>query len=133
VTSAPLVASEQFGLGGPDTVKGYYFKEITGDNAFNVNAELRGLPIPDNEVLQLSLGFDYGFIQQRNPQPGQPKFQSLMGYGPGVRINYPFNIESRPNYFALRFDVGFPISPSKNDNGNRDTRPIYYVSMSVRF
>jgi len=130
VSSAPLVASEQFGLGGPDTVRGYQYREIIGDNVFNVGTELRVLPIPDNEILQLSLGFDYGFVQQRKPAPGERKFQGLMGYGPGVRLNVPFDIASRTNYFSVRFDVGFPISPSKN---SENTRPVYYVLTSLRF
>jgi len=130
VSSAPLVASEQFGLGGPDTVRGYQYREIIGDNVFNVGTELRVLPIPDNETLQLSLGFDYGFVQQRKPAPGERKFQGLMGYGPGVRLNVPFDIASRTNYSSVRFDVGFPISPSKN---SEDIRPVYYVLTSLRF
>jgi hemolysin activation/secretion protein len=130
VTSAPLVASEQFGLGGPDTVKGYTYKEIVGDSIFNVGSEIRVLPIPGNEIFQLSLGFDYGFVQQRKPAEGQAKFDSRMGYGPGIRLNLPFKIGSRTNYFSTRFDVGFPISPSKNFENER---PVYYVATSLRF
>jgi hemolysin activation/secretion protein len=135
VTSAPLVASEQFGIGGPDTVRGYRFKELIGDNAFNAGAELRVLPIPGdyNEAVQLSLGLDYGLVQQRKPAVGQDKFQSLLGYGPGIKVNLPFNIFSRTNYFTARFDVGFPINPSKIDNRTSNTRPVYYVSTALRF
>ena len=131
VTSAALVASEQFGLGGPDTVRGYQFRQVLGDNAFNLGTELRVLPIPDNEILQLSMSYDYGFVQYRKPVPeGVPKFQGLMGYGPGIRLNVPFELWSRSNYFSVRFDVGFPISPSKN---SENTRPVYYVQTAVRF
>jgi hemolysin activation/secretion protein len=136
VTSAPLVVSEQFSLGGPDTVKGYHFRELVGDNGFNAGAELRVLPIPGeradekSEIFQLSLGIDYGLVEQRKPAPGEDKTQRILGYGPGVRLNVPFEIFSRKNYFWTNFDVGFPISPSKNADGSR---PVYYVQTGVRF
>jgi len=135
VTSRLLPASEQFGIGGPDTVRGYRFKELLGDNAFTAGTELRALPIPGeyNEVVQLSLGLDYGLVQQRKPAVGQEKFQSLLGYGPGIKLNVPFNAFSRTNYFNARFDVGFPISPSKIDNRTSSVRPVYYVQTSLRF
>ena len=136
ISSASLVASEQFALGGPNTVRGYAFKEFIGDNAFNAGAELRLLPLPgersgeQSELLQLSLGLDYGLVQQKNPQPGLDKFQSFLGYGPGVRLNLPFNIASRKTYYWVNFDVGFPITPAKTSNGSR---PVYYVQTGLRF
>jgi hemolysin activation/secretion protein len=119
-------------LGGPDTVKGYQFRQNLGDNAFVSNAELRILPFTgeNSELFQFSLGYDYGLVQNRNPDVGQQKFLSLMGYGPGVRIYYPFNVYERPMNATLRFDVGFPISPSLNSIG---TRPVYYVQTAIRF
>lgn len=132
-TADPLVASEQFGIGGPDTVRGYRFKELVGDNGLNSSFELRVLPIPDNEILQLAIGIDHGLVQQREPAPGQEKYQSLLGYGPGVRLNLPFMIYERPTNFAIRFDVGFPISPSKIDNRTSSVRPVYYVNTALRF
>ncbi len=132
ISSAPLVASEQFGLGGPDTVKGYRFREVVGDNAFNANAELRVLPLSGqyNEAVQLSLGLDYGLIQQRKPAAEQQKYQSRLGYGPGLRFNWPFTVASRPSSFSVRFDAGFPITPAKNADGRR---PFYYVQTALRF
>ena len=135
VASAPLAASEQFSIGGPDTVRGYRFKERIGDNAFNSGIELRALPIPGeySEAVQLSLGLDYGFVQQRKPVDGVRKFEKLLGYGPGVRLNLPFKIAERPTYFSVRFDIGFPISPSTIDNRTSNSKPVYYVQTALRF
>jgi hemolysin activation/secretion protein len=41
IADQPLVATEQFGAGGNDTVRGYLDRERTGDNAYLVQAELR--------------------------------------------------------------------------------------------
>jgi hemolysin activation/secretion protein len=135
VSSAPLVASEQFTIGGPDTVRGYRYKERMGDNAFNSTIELRALPVPGeySEAVQLVMGLDYGFVQQRKQVKGVPEFDKLLGFGPGVRLTLPFKIAERPSYFSVRFDIGFPINPVKIDNRTSDSRPVYYVQTALRF
>jgi hemolysin activation/secretion protein len=41
IASQPLVATEQFGAGGVDTVRGYLDRENVGDNAYDLQLELR--------------------------------------------------------------------------------------------
>ena len=41
IASQPLIATEQFGAGGVDTVRGYLDRENVGDNAYDLQVELR--------------------------------------------------------------------------------------------
>jgi hemolysin activation/secretion protein len=104
VADGPLVSSEQFSAGGLDTVRGYLESETLGDDGVAATFEFRG---PDvGAWLQSNLknetgdgparftvfnecrlfGFaDGGFVDIRNPLPGQQSQFSLASYGVGSR------------------------------------------------
>ncbi|MBI2989003.1 MAG: hypothetical protein HYY45_19750 [Deltaproteobacteria bacterium] len=123
ISSASLVATEQFGIGGPNSVRGYTQREIVADEGFNASSELRLSVIPESDLIQLVSFIDYGSIHQREPAQGQDKFQSLLGYGPGLRLSLPLNL-------SFRFDVGFPITPSENQ---KKIDPVYYLQASIKY
>ena len=122
VTTSNLMPTEQYGLGGYNTVRGYDERVANGDNAWVVNVEFRTPPgsiakIFDNQEIEdriQFLGFwDYGFVGFNNAQPGQSSTY-LMGVGPGLR----YNID---RFLSVQFDWGFQLmrTPPGSKVGNR--------------
>ena len=122
ITTSNLMPTEQYGLGGYNTVRGYDERVANGDNAWVVNVEFRTPPgsiakIFDNQEIDdriQFLGFwDYGFVGFNNAQPGQSSTY-LMGVGPGLR----YNID---RFVSVQFDWGFQLmqTPPGSKVGNR--------------
>ncbi len=111
-SSQNLLPSEQFGLGGFDTVRGYEERQLSTDNAVLGSVEFRtaGYHLMKHtrklkkvqDALQFLAFFDYGYGRNHTPIPGEWKHQYLMGAGPGVR----YVIDP---YLSLRFDWGFKL------------------------
>lgn len=112
-SSTPLLPSEQIGIGGYDTVRGYDEREFTADSGVIANAALYtpsfpvlGLiwkKIPDS--LRFLVFFDYGRGLNIDPIPQTSKDDDLMSVGPGIR----YTISS---YLQGRLDWGFKLHRS---------------------
>ncbi len=109
-SSKNLLPSEQFGLGGFNTVRGYQERLVNRDNAVCLNGELR---IPSFSILHHAsrkihddltfLGFvDYGLGKDHQPVEGKGKWQPLLGVGPGARYIIG-------NFLTARIDWAFPL------------------------
>jgi hemolysin activation/secretion protein len=104
----PLLAIEQIGVGGQDTVRGYRQDLLLADNGAIASAELR-LPIftpPDSkQVLQIVpfLDFGVGWNQPNNPSTN-PTPSSIFAGGLGLRYQNGEN-------FTARLDYGIPFTP----------------------
>ncbi len=122
-STRPLVATEEFFIGGADSVRGYPPGEFLGDDGYNVSTEIRVSPLPDQEIFQLAFFVDHGGVSIKDPPPGIKKYNHLTGGGFGFRLNLPYNINGR-------FDVGFPIQPVEVSSGER---PTLYIQAAVRF
>jgi hemolysin activation/secretion protein len=122
-STRPLVVTEQFFIGGADSVRGYPLGEFLGDDGYNVSTELRVSPLPNQEILQLAFFVDHGGVSIKDPPPGVKKSHQLTGAGYGFRLSLPYNINGR-------FDLGFPVKPAKASNGDR---PSLYIQAAVRF
>ena len=91
IATDPLLASQQYSLGGIDTVRGYFVNEVVRDSGFAVGIEYR-YPLldlwdrerirgPDDMSLELVPFFDYGYGVNHSRQPrgrrqrhaGQPR------------------------------------------------------------
>ena len=124
LASTPLMPTEQYGLGGYNTVRGYDERSANGDNAYVFNVELRTPPgsifkIFGNQEVDDSfqfLGFfDYGFVGNIKPVAGTPEQTVyLMSVGPGLR----YNID---RFVSVRFDWGFQLhqAPIGSVTGSR--------------
>jgi hemolysin activation/secretion protein len=124
LASAALMPTEQYGLGGYNTVRGYDERSANGDNAYVFNTELRTPPgsifkIFDNQEVddsfQFLAFFDYGFVGNIKPVPGTPEQTVfLMSVGPGLR----YNID---RFVSVRFDWGFQLhqAPIGSVTGSR--------------
>lgn len=120
LSSEVLLQSEEFGLGGYDTVRGYAEREFNADNALCINFEIRTPPlsllkffnvcgVQDNLYFLAFLDYGLGNINDRhqhskmvNANPKIPKFVNMLGVGPGMR--YTIN-----KYLAFRFDWGINL------------------------
>lgn len=127
----PLVVSEQFALGGNDSVRGYPPFEFMGDRGYTGTLEARfkmpflegtGDPFEGNtsafDIFQLALFIDSGEMYREEAQFGERHAQVLTGGGVGIRVEYPGS-------FSLRLDVAWPlteIDPSTDDE------PTIYLS-----
>jgi len=101
-----LIPSEQFSLGGYNTVRGYEESVFVGDNGICANLELRARPISFFRKAKDELTFlafiDYGWAYNYHAFDGITKTARLLGAGPGVRYNI------NP-YFSVRADYGFKL------------------------
>jgi hemolysin activation/secretion protein len=110
-SNSNLLGSEQFGLGGYQTVRGYDEREANGAEGWLLSNEIRTPPIslgemvgfPElNDQLQFLAFWDYGVTGNRTLLPGEDPNLILSGVGPGVR--YAIN-----PYLSVRFDYGFQL------------------------
>lgn len=113
LASANLLSSEQFSLGGFNSVRGYEEREVNVDNGLIFNLELRTPPLSlfslsenwkrkGRDQLRFLLFFDYGYGQNHKRFDGEKRFPPLMGVGPGLR----YAIEK---YLSLRVDYGWNL------------------------
>ncbi len=103
----PLLALEQIGLGGQDTVRGYRQDLLLADNGVIASAEVR-LPIfasPERkQVLQVVpfLDFGWGWNKPNNPSPN-PTPSTIASGGLGLRYQAGDN-------FSAKLDYGIPFT-----------------------
>jgi hemolysin activation/secretion protein len=119
IANENLLGSEQLGLGGYDTVRGYDEREANGDTGYFLSAEVRTPGVSIGEVLGFKtftdslqfLGFiDYGGVSIYTNHTYPEIYQAttnqnftLMSVGPGVR--YSIN-----PYFSARLDYGWQMT-----------------------
>jgi hemolysin activation/secretion protein len=102
--SGPLLPSEQFSLGGYDTVRGYKERDFLADNAICINLEARAprlTPLRKGELIFLGFtdfGAGYNFQSEQSSQTKQ----FLWSAGLGVRYNWA-------SYLQIRADYGFQL------------------------
>jgi hemolysin activation/secretion protein len=119
IADQPLVSSEQFSLGGMDTVRGYLESETLGDWGTSATVELRTPNLPEWLLTATSgdskpdrsklAGFDewrlfafgdVGQVRTLEPLPGQQAFFFLASYGVGTSFKL-FNHLSGSAVFAM--------------------------------
>lgn len=94
IADQPLIATEQFGAGGVDTVRGYLDRERFGDNAYALQFELRTpsyrgfLRGRMKERVQATLFWDSAELWLQE-DPNDPRTSSrLQSYGVGIRAGF---------------------------------------------
>jgi len=111
-SDANLLPSEELGLGGYETVRGYDEREANGDNGYLVSTEVATPPISPAGLCGLKavkdqlqfFGFvDYGGTSYHNITASDTNTNvNLLSVGPGLR--YVIN-----PYVSVRFDYGFQM------------------------
>jgi hemolysin activation/secretion protein len=117
-TEDVLVSGEQYGIGGPDSVRGYQLREVAGDRGYSGQAELytpdfaRGTGLTDDYKLR-ALGFyDWGTVSNNAPLAGELTRDSIASFGVGARLTYK-------KLVSLRFDLAHIRQETANrENGS---------------
>jgi hemolysin activation/secretion protein len=91
VSNQSLVNSEQFSLGGQDTVRGYLESEVLADEAIAGSVEIRSPPLeqylgPDVNSWRVFLFTDCGWGAIVDPLPDQQPNFTLLSAGAGTRL-----------------------------------------------
>lgn len=97
-----LLPSEEMGLGGDDTVRGYEPYSVQGDRGWNLQTELRSPAIAffgdDGPALQPFAFVDAGHVWNRLDQVGEVQAGLLSSVGVGVRFQWSRFVTARLTY-----------------------------------
>jgi hemolysin activation/secretion protein len=116
-SSDALVPGEQFGLGGPDSVRGYLLREVANDRGYSMQNELytpdfaRKVGLSDTYNSRALLFYDWGAVQRNKGVPGDVMRDSLASWGLGLRLTYRKMVN-------LRFDVAQILQATPNREAN---------------
>jgi hemolysin activation/secretion protein len=124
LASGNLLASEQVGLGGFSSVRGYDNFTVRGDEGAVVNVELRSPSFPIlgllneqiNDRLQLLAFYDYGIVRNKERLPQELDDISLASVGVGLRYQLG-------TYLSVRLDYGWKLEDIEfleEDDGRLD-------------
>lgn len=123
---SPLAITEQFALGGSDSVRGYQQSTFLGDSGWTVSGEFR-LPLNAQTgyfPLQMAFFVDSGYTTLRDPAKGEDAKDHLTGGGFGFRSGIG-------SWGSARIDLGFPMSPLKI--GKSPQSPVLYGQFATQF
>lgn len=108
-----LVSGEQFGVGGPDSVRGYQMREIASDRGYSGQAELytpdvaRKVALTEDHKLRLLAFYDWGTIRRNHALPGEIAGDSIASVGVGLRLTYR-------KFMSLRVDLAQILQQTAN-------------------
>jgi hemolysin activation/secretion protein len=120
-SSEPLIAAEQFGLGGIRAVRGFNEREGAGDRGWRASLELYGPRFAEGQRL---LGFlDAGRSIRLNAQPGEQTGEGVASFGIGWRAQFSSDLQIAVD--AARVTDGTPAHP-------RGARSLHFAA-ALRF
>lgn len=103
-----LLPSEQLGIGGYDTVRGYDERLLSKESGAMASLELRSplFPIPNGKKIKgglIVLGFcDFGWGMNRTQIGTWERYDTILGMGPGIRYQLD-------QYLQARVDLGYRL------------------------
>jgi hemolysin activation/secretion protein len=127
-TRNALVAGEQYGIGGSDTVRGYMLREVTNDKGYAGQVELytpdlaRRVGLTDSYKTRLLAFYDWGSVQRNHALPGEIERDSIASVGVGLRLTYGKMV-------SLRLDLAQILQETANrdNDSQRLTGSIVFV------
>lgn len=124
-TRDELVPGEQFGLGGMDSVRGFFERQFAGDRGYSGSFELYspdlGAQLPVNGLRVRFLAFyDFGRAYLVKPDAFEQRVTGIASAGPGVRVAYGTSL-------SMRFDYGFRLATQGGDWGGRANFSLVWV------
>ncbi|WP_425605755.1 ShlB/FhaC/HecB family hemolysin secretion/activation protein [Paraburkholderia translucens] len=125
-TPNTLLPSEEMGLGGESSVRGYAPYVVLGDRGWNVQTELRTPAIAfgaSNALVQPFVFFDAGHVWTRIDQPAENNPGLLAAIGAGVRFQWSRFVDFRCTY-------GAPLRAA-TPNGSKAPTVLLYVSIGT--
>ena len=129
LTSYGLLASEQFVIGGPLSVRGYRQNVRTGDNGFRVSLEDR-IAVLHNKAgvpyLQILPFVDIGSAWNVSSNPNEQQDQRfLIGAGAGLLFEIGQLWDSMRD-FTVRLDYGYPFIKLDDKGDNLQDEGFYF-------
>ncbi|BAY51055.1 polypeptide-transport-associated, ShlB-type [Thermostichus vulcanus NIES-2134] len=123
VSAASLVASEQFGIGGPNFGSAYVQSAILGDDGYALRLELqntRSYTVGKTNFISQPYAFmDYGQTFIKKPTIAQPRSQEAFSTGFGLRQVINPNLQ-------LRLELAFPLTKI-TPNFERSPRLLFQI------
>jgi hemolysin activation/secretion protein len=116
-TADALVSGEQFGIGGPDSVRGYPLREVSNDYGYSAQAEIytpdfsRKVSLSDSYKLRALAFYDWG-TTKRNKDAGPE--DSIASFGLGLRLSYGKMVN-----FRLDLAQILQETPSRDNDSQR--------------
>jgi hemolysin activation/secretion protein len=107
-SESALLASEQLGFGGYNSIRGYDMRQVNGDHGWLLNLELRTRPCEfvdcgcRRHVVQGLVFYDYGESRRHQTVAGLASAVDLASVGLGLRYSVHRN-------FSLRADYGWQL------------------------
>jgi hemolysin activation/secretion protein len=122
-TRDPLVSGEQFGIGGPDSVRGYDLRELANDRGMAAQLELytpdfaRNVGLSDSYKLRLLGFFDYGSVSRVDPLPDETTEAAIKSAGIGLRLGYSKSVVLRLDLAQILKDTAIHDAGSQRLTG----------------
>jgi len=121
----PLLASREFGIGGPVYVRAYDPSEKLGDSGIALKTELQfgnTLNLPMLQVYQVYVYYDFGAVWNRADPPGTDSNDTLDAVGIGLRgtIN---------QYISGYVEIAQPLAGAVNSRGGDPNSPRAFFSI----
>jgi hemolysin activation/secretion protein len=128
-----LIAAEQFGLGGADSIRGFNERYTSNDKGFRSNWEIYtpdmgSLPGMENIKLRFLGFYDTGHVGRNSLQPGELQRVSLDSAGVGLRMSYGSNFTVKADFAQVIHDGTQLGTPEARTHGNR-----WHISMGYVF
>jgi hemolysin activation/secretion protein len=108
--SEPLIAGEQFGLGGAHSVRGLREREVAGDKGYQVQLEAVSPKLGKHNARGI-LFLEGGSVSLVEPLPGELSRDRVMGLGAGVTWSWRGKLTAR---------VDLAYVPEGTDAGSQD-------------
>ena len=119
----PLIAGEQFGIGGARSVRGFAERDVTGDRGFSLGGELWSPPVAKLNNLRVVGFIEGGQATVERPAAGQLESVSIASGGLGIRFQFK-------KYLSGALDVAHVI----NDGGTEaDGATNAHFSLFARY
>jgi hemolysin activation/secretion protein len=128
-TDDALVAPEQFGIGGADSIRGFNERYASNDKGYRTTLELytpdkaKAFGLPDGR-LRFLVFYDTGVLRRNQPQFIERKGASLDSGGIGLRL-------SHKNHFTARLDVAHVFHDGSGYNEPDSRRNIQKLHLSL--
>ncbi len=116
-TTDMLVTGEQFGLGGADSIRGFFEREITNDLGYRGTLEVYtpdfgGWTGISGARTRALVFFDFGGVRRNRPSPAEPHGAHVWSTGVGLRFSRGTNLAFRVDYGVVGGEGG---SQTKDD------------------
>lgn len=109
-SSDALIAGEQFGLGGANSIRGANERAVTGDSGASLSLEIYTPELAEN--LRLLAFSDNGYLIRHDVQPGETGHEALESVGLGLRWSWQRSAQLAVDYGVITHGTRYPAVPS---------------------